>query len=716
MKVVKWILGILLGLVLLGVIAVGVLSLVVDPEEIKQEVATQFQEKTGHSLAIDAPVEWSVFPWVGLHLEKVKVGNAPGFGEAPLAAVDYLDVKVELMPLLEKRISVDTVVLKGVELNLARNKAGKANWEGLVGGGKKEKPAAGEAGKPAKKAGAKGAQQYSLSLKGVELENLDLNYVDEQKGQAYHLKDLYVRLGEVKPDTPVLVEVGMKLDTEQPAMALKFDLSTEVTASADYQRIDLSALAVALDARGEGLPPDGVKLKLAGNVALDLAAGRLAVSDLSLAGPEVDITGAVSVAGLNEGKPAVEGRLALQQTNLKSLLKLAGVTLETADPEALTRVSAEMSLNQKGNTLKVEPLKITLDDTRIQGHLSILSFDGPVVRAKLDVDAIDLDRYLPPPAEGKEAQAQAGQPAAGGKAGATVQKKPEKIDFTPLRKLDADATLTIGKLKVNRIQMETVVVTLKAKKGVISLDPVGALLYQGKLSANTRLDVRKDEPVIQAGSSLSGIQVGPLLADLTGKDHLTGTGNVKFKVRTRGLQDAVLRRNLDGDFAIALRDGAYKGFNLADAIRKAKAAIRGEQVPEARNPQTDFAELRGTGVIRKGVITNKDFYMASPVLRVKGEGQVDLVKEQIDYRLTAKIVGSLEGQGGKGMEELKGIPIPVRITGALADPKPTVDAQALVKALAQQKIEEKKEEVLQKAGKKLEEKLGTDVLKGLFGK
>ncbi len=219
MKVLKWILGIVLGLVLLGGIAVGVLSLVVDPEEIKQQVTTRFEAQTGHSLAIDAPVEWSVFPWVGLHLEKVKVGNAPGFGERPLAAVDYLDVKVELMPLLEKRISVDTVVLKGVELNLARNQAGKANWEGLAGGGRKEKPAAGEAGKPAKKGEGKAAQQYSFSLKGVELENLDLHYVDEQKGQAYHLKDLYVRLGEVKPDTPILVEVGMKLDTGKPARA-----------------------------------------------------------------------------------------------------------------------------------------------------------------------------------------------------------------------------------------------------------------------------------------------------------------------------------------------------------------------------------------------------------------------------------------------------------------------------------------------------------------
>ncbi len=708
MKIVKWLLGVAVGLVLLGFVAVAVLSLVVDPEEVKQEVAVRFEQQTGHSLRIDAPIEWSVFPWVGLHLEKVKVGNAPGFGDEPLASAEVLDVRVALMPLLKKQIRVDTVRLKGVELNLERDAKGEANWEGLTGGKQETAPAAKESGK-------KGSG-YRLALKGIEVEKLDLNYRDRQKGESYRLQDLNVSVGEIRPDTPVMVRLSTRLDTGKPPVTLQLALSTEVTASADYQRIDLSALAVEVEAQGEGLPKEGVKLKLAANLALDLAAGRLAVTDLSLAGPQVDLTGRLSLSGLKQGKPGGEGELTLEKTDLRSLLKLAGVSLETADPKALSRVSAHAGLKVKGETLKVEPLELELDDSHAEGALSLLSFQGPVVRARLEVDAIDLDRYLPPEKAGGSGEtpavaAEKGQPADAGR-GQTAAR----VDFTPLRRLDAEATLKVGKLRVKRLNLEQVAVTLKAKKGVITLDPAGARLYQGSLQAQGRLDVRKDEPVIQAGTSLVGIRIGPLLADLTGKDRLTGTGNVKFNLRTRGLEQSRIRRNLDGDFSISLKDGAYKGFNLAEAIRKARAMIKGEKVTGEANAQTDFSELRGTGVIRKGVVTNKDLYMASPVLRVKGEGRVDLVKEQIDYRLMAKIVGTLKGQGGESMEELKGIPIPVHITGPLSDPRPQVDAEALVKALAQKKIEEKKEEVMQKAGKKLEEKLGTDVLKGLFGK
>ena len=707
-KVVKWILGILVGLVLLAVVGVGVLTLMVDPEEIKQQVTRQFEEKTGHSLAIEAPVEWSVFPWVGLRLEKVEVGNAPGFGERPLATVDYLDVKVGLMPLLEKRVAVDTVVLKGVTLNLERDGSGRANWEGLAGGGGEQAPVSkGEAEQTPREAVP--GREFQLDLKGIELEDLDLNYVDRQKGQAIHLQDLYVQVGEIQPDTPVMVRVGAKVRNEAPALDLKLDLSSEVTFDAEYRRIDLSALAARLKAAGEGLPADGVELKLAANVALDLAADKAAVTDLSLSGPEGDLTGALSVTGLKT-QPKVEGRLTLQQTHLKALLRLFGVALETADPAALSRVSARLELKQSGQGLEIRPLEVQLDDTRIQGFVAVPSFEGPVVRAELEVDAIDLDRYLPPPSE---AQAEA-RPAGDGKGAAPTPAA--RIDFEPLRKLDADATLKVGRLTVKKVEMEQVVVTLKAKKGVLRLDPVGAVLYQGKLAADAALDVRKDEPGFQAGSRLSGIRIGPLLADLAGEERLTGRGDVRFRVRTRGLESLEMRRNLNGDFAFELKDGHYKGFNLIHAIRKAKAALRGEALPQDEVPQTDFAELRGTGVIRNGVVSNRDLYLASPILRVKGEGQVDLVKETVDYRLTAKIVGSLEGQGGKGMEELKGIPIPVRLTGPLAQPKPTVDAEALVKALAEEKIEEKKQEVMEKASKKIEEKLGTDVLKGLFGR
>lgn len=700
MKLLKWIVGLVLGLVLLVVIAAIAASYFIDEEALKKQVVTRFEAQIGHSLRIDGPLQLSFFPWVGVALGELVLGNAPGFAEQPLAMVRELDVKVGIMPLLEKRVAVDTVVLKGVALNLERNAQGQGNWESLAAGGKKDR-------KPAEKRPKKDDGEFMVELKGLELEDLDLHYIDRQSGAEHRLDDLAVRIGELVPGKVVPLEASMNLKSSAPAMTLAAALSTDLTYTGDYQRIDLSALALELDAKGEGLPGEGVKLKLAADVALDQAAGKLAVSDFSLSGLNVDVTGAVSISDL-EGAPRVEGKLALQQTNLKELLQLAGVVIETADPEALTQVSGDIRLVQQGASLMLKPLVMKLDDSTLEGHVEVASFEGPVVRANLKLDAIDLDRYLPPASE-----AQKSPPA---KENGDPGKKTEKPDFTALRKLNLDANFHIGKLKVSNLKMDSVALKLRAKQGVINLDPAQAALYGGKFLGSSQLDVRKETPRIKSKEALSGIQVGPLLKDLTGEERLTGTGNVKIDIVTRGQDDVTIKRNLNGSLSFEFKDGAYKGFNIAHEIRKAQAAISGKTISDNEPQETDFAELRASALIKQGVITNKDLYLASPVLRVNGEGDVDLVKEKVDYLVTTKIVGTLKGQGGGSVEQLKGVAVPVRIKGGLADPSLSVDMQAALKANAEQQLEEKTEELKGKARKKLEEKMGSDLLKGIFGR
>jgi len=111
----------------------------------------------------------------------------------------------------------------------------------------------------------------------------------------------------------------------------------------------------------------------------------------------------------------------------------------------------------------------------------------------------------------------------------------------------------------------------------------------------------------------------------------------------------------------------------------------------------------------------------SPFLRIDGAGQGNLVKEVLDYTLTTTLVKTMEGQGGGDLKDLLGIPIPVRLSGSFADPKPSVDTKVLAKRLLQGKVEEQKEKLQQKVQEKIQDKLQgelpsvlQDRLKGLF--
>ena len=116
-----------------------------------------------------------------------------------------------------------------------------------------------------------------------------------------------------------------------------------------------------------------------------------------------------------------------------------------------------------------------------------------------------------------------------------------------------------------------------------------------------------------------------------------------------------MKQTLNGKLGFAFTDGAVKGFNLAAMLRKAQAQLNGQPAPEETGPnQTDFSELSGTASVTNGIMRNRDLLAKSPLLRVQGEGDIDLPKETLDYLVTAKVVKSIEGQGGKDLADLKG--------------------------------------------------------------
>jgi AsmA protein len=98
-------------------------------------------------------------------------------------------------------------------------------------------------------------------------------------------------------------------------------------------------------------------------------------------------------------------------------------------------------------------------------------------------------------------------------------------------------------------------------------------------------------------------------------------------------------------------------------LRKVETAFLNSGASVAQ--QTDFSELSGTFKISKGIVSNSDLFMASPLLRVTGKGTADMPKRTVDYRVNPKAVTDARGQGGD--TAITGIAVPVLITGPWHD-------------------------------------------------
>src|SRR3954462_2843735 len=130
LKKIGKILAVVAGVLVVVIIVIAIaLPFVIDPNNYKNQIIQAVKQQTGRELKIGGKIGWSVFPWIGVEMRELEFSNAPGFGNQPFARIDPAGVKVKLLPLLKKDVVVDKVVLAGLNLNLAKDRSGKTNWD-----------------------------------------------------------------------------------------------------------------------------------------------------------------------------------------------------------------------------------------------------------------------------------------------------------------------------------------------------------------------------------------------------------------------------------------------------------------------------------------------------------------------------------------------------------------------------------------------------------
>ncbi|GIU16007.1 cell envelope biogenesis protein AsmA [Shewanella sp. MBTL60-112-B2] len=314
----------------------------------------------------------------------------------------------------------------------------------------------------------------------------------------------------------------------------------------------------------------------------------------------------------------------------------------------------------------------------------------PQVVAKLEVGDVDLDALLPK---------QEGEPANQDKPTANPSKAVEP-DLTAMKSVNLDVDVRIKSVKVANLKTENWVMKLLMKGGVADIKQLSADLYGGKINVTAKLDGREKVASYQFDKRLSGVDIRALLIDMADVDLLDGKANFNVAGKGRSLLPDNLKRNLvaNGQFEIA--DGAIHGVNIPQMIREAKAKLGGDLSATAGSTEkkTDFTSMTGSFNVAKGVVTNPDLDMASPLIRLQGAGTANIISEALDYKLTTSVVGSLEGQGGDTRDSLYGVEIPFAISGTMSEPKFALDTKALLDSKLKDETNKLKDSLFKKFG------------------
>ena len=711
MALLRWLLiGFGALVVLLIALIVGAL-LFVDTRAIQDFIAEQVEEQTGRQLDFEGDLSLSFFPWLGFELGETRLANAEGFtDDGPMAAIGTTELRVRVLPLLRREVVVDTIILRDLELNLGIDEAGRTNWADIEERFAQLEDDPAEVEEPAPDPDEPTEDPLAdlpvdLRVEGFQLSNASINWRDRESDTSANVRGLDLTTGPLELDRETRVSLRVSVETDDGLAAdLRADGQARVTLSP--MRASLRDLVMEVDARGPDLPDDGVSARLEADIDADLDAGTASIQPLIVTLAETAVGEGHVEATFGDEVPTFDGRFEFARFNPRDLAREFDVDLpEMADETALRTVALGFAFRGNPQEVTVDDVALTFDDTRMDGRLVALLEDVPRINARFDVDAIDLDRYLPEDEEGEGVAAPTEDDP--------DSEAPDPIAEIPLEAfhaVNADARLNIGRVGYSGLDMTDVAVNILLEDGLLTLSDSGGSVASGRINLDGRFDARGDEPAVAFSTRIEAVQAEPLLEAFLASSPLLGRFDSSLSLDTAGGTLDEWLGALNGDFAAQFGEGVLRGFNVNQVLRNASLRLRGQAEQDIEETRTPFSSLAASGRIRDGVLTTRTFDMEGSGLRGTGGGNVDFGRQQLDFTAAFTVTRQLLGDDVSAEDQLEGLTVPIRFHGDLFSPSVSVDLTSALRArargevdAAREELEAEAEEARREAERRLEE-------------
>jgi AsmA protein len=747
---------IFLALVLLALLA---FVATFDANNYKPQIIEQVENATGRSFTIGGDINLSIFPWVGLKVEDVALGNAKGFKAKKFAAIKQLDIKVNVLPLLKKEVEINTIRLHGlnVSLEVAKNKSN--NWASLAQSGaessvaaEKQKPSKPSQTTPQKTTGKNDASPlHALKIQGFEFVDAVISYDDRSSNTQAKVSELNLTTSAITFDEPIDVAFGARITNNQPAIDTRLKLRTQLTINKALTEFDLREFVFTILANANEFIPQPEKIEIKSDINVSMDTQRVVVKQLQLSALGTNTVADITVSQFLK-TPVIQGSIEVQPFNAREVAKRLAVILPAmAKADALNRVSIKTKIKLNGEKFQVNDFTLSLDDSTLSGWIHVLNISKQQLRYDLTFDHLNINDYLPPVPMLATESAAAEKTNVATAAAATGDEKIE-LPVEMMRQLDIEGDFKIAALTAKEYQIKQFLMRLKAHQGEINIKPLSLQVLQGQVNAAVNVNVKQAKPAYGINLKVNQVQVGPVanpfLVGMMGDKPLKmeGAVNLKMAVKTTGETVNQLKQASKGQIMFDMKQTAVRGFDPEFYMRSSVAKyvdskgfgmskrIMGNYKPRE---VTVFDKIYSTINLANGKARTNDFLMSAKRVKVTAKGYVDIMQNRLDVNSSVSLP-----RGKTVVEKILDKPVFVRVYGPfdaleyklnmdklkksttdvlkkevkakLDAEKKRLQAKAKAKVDAERRrAEEKAKKELKKSTDKLQEKL-KNKFKGLF--
>ena len=418
-----------LVLLALVVAALFIVPSVVDWEGFKPEIAERLEAITGRKVAIDGPLEVTLLPTPTLKAGDLRIANAPGAAAPDLARIASLDLRLALGPLLGGDIAVTSLEMVGPVFELQRLADGRPNWLSDAD------PAAEASGTGEPEAAGSGLTR----LDSVTIAKGTIVYRHADGAPPERIEGIEAAITARSLDGPIRGEGSLAVR----GRAIGFQFATGTV--------------------GEGRTvPVSLEATLGGERGSALFEGTFKGLDAT---------------------PTFDGNVRVEASDLGALLNALAVELGSLPAAPLgSAFSAKGALSLSADAIAARDLQVRLGESQATGALSWQDGAVPRLAGEIDLNRIDLDRFLPDSGEPEPVEAvDAGDEGQQGDAAALAAPQSIADDIRRVipTTVEAALDLTIDALAWREGVIRQARAQMALAGGTVSVQQASALLPGG---------------------------------------------------------------------------------------------------------------------------------------------------------------------------------------------------------------------------------------------